>query len=60
MSKKEIEQAFKKLEELICWYEYYSSSDNPIEANRVQKDIEAQKKLVKDLKNGQIKEVSRK
>jgi hypothetical protein len=57
MSKKELEKAFKKLEELISWHEYYSGQNNPIEANKVQKEIEQQKRILKDLKNGETQEV---
>lgn len=57
MSKKELELAFKKLEELISWHEYYAGSNNPIEANKVQKEIEHQKRILKDLKNEETREV---
>lgn len=60
MSKQELELAFKKLEKLISWHEYYSSQDNPIEANKVQKEIEQQKRILKDLKNGETEEVPKK
>jgi hypothetical protein len=59
MSKKELELAFKKLEELICWHEYYSGQNNPIEANKIQKEIEKQKRILKDLKNGEAEEISK-
>jgi len=52
-NKKKIDEEFKKLEQLICWHEYYKASDNPIEANKTQKEIENQKKYIKSLKNGQ-------
>ena len=57
MSKKELELAFKKLEELISWHEYYASQNNPIEANKVQKEIEQQKRILKDLKHGETQEI---
>lgn len=53
MSKTKLDEEFVKLEKLICWHEHYKSADNPIEANKVQKEIEKQKKLIKELKNGQ-------
>jgi len=28
-NKKKIDEEFKKLEQLICWHEYYKASDNP-------------------------------
>jgi hypothetical protein len=59
MSKKELELAFKKLEELISWNEYYKSSNNPIEANKTQKEIEKHKRILKDLKNGEAEEISK-
>jgi hypothetical protein len=57
MSKKELERAFKKLEELISWHDYYSAQNNPIEANKAQKEIEQQKRILKDLKNEETREV---
>jgi hypothetical protein len=57
MSKKELEVAFKKLEQLISWHEYYSAQNNPIEANKTQKEIEEQKRILKDLKNEDIRKV---
>ncbi len=59
MSKKELELAFKKLEQLISWHEYYSAQNNPIEANKTQKEIEEQKRILKDLKNEDIRKVSK-
>lgn len=59
MSKKELEVAFKKLEQLISWHEYYSTQNNPIEANKTQKEIEEQKRILKDLKNEDIRKVSK-
>lgn len=59
MSKKELELAFKKLEELISWHEYYSAQNNPIEANKVQKEIENQKRILKDLKNEEFGKISK-
>ena len=59
MSKKELELAFKKLEQLISWHEYYSSQNNPIEANKVQKEIEEQKRILKDLKNEEFGKISK-
>jgi hypothetical protein len=59
MSKKELEVAFKKLEQLISWHEYYSAQNNPIEANKTQKEIEEQKRILKDLKNEDIRKVSK-
>ena len=52
-----LEEAFKKLEELISWHEYYAGQNNPIEANKAQKEIEHQKRILKDLKNGETQEV---
>jgi len=59
MSKKELELAFNKLEKLISWHEYYSAQNNPIEANKVQKEIEEQKRILKDLKNEESGKVSK-
>jgi hypothetical protein len=53
MTKVKLDEEFRKLEKLICWHEYYKANENPIEANKVQKEIEQQKKLIKELKNGQ-------
>jgi hypothetical protein len=49
--RKQLDAEFKKLEQLICWHEYYKSVDNPIEANKVQKEIEAQKRTLKAMRN---------
>lgn len=59
MSKKELEKAFKKLEQLISWHEYYVDQNNPIEANKAQKEIEQQKRILKDLKDEEPRKVSK-
>lgn len=55
-----LESLFKKLEELVSWHDYYNQQQNPIEANKVQKQIEQLKKTITEIKNGQIKSVSEK
>ncbi len=39
-----------KLEKLFSWFEFYTQNNNEIEANKCQKQIEAQKKHLKELK----------
>ena len=55
-----LETLFKKLEELVAWHDYYNQQQNPIEANKVQKQIEQLKKTITEIKNGQTKSVSQK
>ena len=43
-SKQVIEEEIKELQKLISWCEYYTAVNNPIEANKAQKEIEEQKK----------------
>jgi len=45
-----IETEVKKLQELICWCEYYAQCDNPFEANKAQKEIEEQKRKINELR----------
>ena len=45
-----IEAAVKKLQELICWWEYYRDNNNPVEAAKAQKQIEDQKRQIKFLR----------
>lgn len=47
----QIHHEVTKLEKLFCWFEFYSQNNNEIEANNCQKQIEAQKRLLKDLKS---------
>jgi hypothetical protein len=55
-----LETLFKKLEQLVAWNDYYHQQHNPIEANKVQKEIEQLKKTITEIKNGQTKSVSQK
>jgi hypothetical protein len=59
MKKNNLEAEFLKLEKLISWHEYYRDQNNPIEANKTQKAIEEQKRILKDLKNGETEEFSK-
>ena len=52
-----LESLFKKLEQLVAWNDYYHQQHNPIEANKVQKEIEQLKKTITEIKNGQVKGV---
>jgi hypothetical protein len=49
-SKQVIEEEIKELQKLISWCEYYSAVNNPIEANKTQKEIEEQKKKINELR----------
>jgi hypothetical protein len=45
-----IELEVKKLQELICWCEYYAQAQNPFEAQKAQKEIEEQKRKINELR----------
>lgn len=45
-----IEASVKKLQELICWWEYYRDNNNPVEVAKAQKQIEDQKRQIKFLR----------
>lgn len=49
-SKQVIEEEVKELQKLISWCEYYSAIGNPIEANKVQKEIEEQKRKINEFR----------
>ena len=49
-NKQVIEKEVNKLQKLICWCEYYTQIDNPIEANKAQKEIEEQKRKIANLR----------
>lgn len=49
-SKQVIEAEIKELQKLISWCEYYTAVNNPIEANKAQKEIEEQKKKINELR----------
>jgi hypothetical protein len=49
-SKQVIEEEIKELQKLISWCEFYSAVNNPIEANKTQKEIEEQKKKINELR----------
>lgn len=45
-----IEEEVKELQKLISWCEYYTMMNNPFEANKTQKEIEEQKRKIKQLR----------
>jgi len=45
-----IEDEIKNLQKLISWHEYYSAINNPIEANKCQREIESAKKKINGLR----------
>ena len=45
-NKQIIEDEVRELQKLISWCEYYTAIDNPIEANKAQKEIEDQKRKI--------------
>lgn len=49
-NKQMIEEEIKELQKLISWHEYYAAINNPIEANKCQKEIEQQKKKINGLR----------
>jgi hypothetical protein len=49
-NKQVIEREVKELQKLISWCEYYTAIDNPIEANKAQKEIEDQKRKIAELR----------
>lgn len=49
-NKQIIEQEVIKLQKLISWCEYYTMMENPIEANKAQKEIEDQKRKIAELR----------
>ena len=49
-SKQVIEEEIKELQKLISWCEFYSAVNNPIGANKAQKEIEEQKKKINELR----------
>jgi hypothetical protein len=49
-NKQIIEREVKELQKLISWCEYYTAIDNPIEANKAQKEIEDQKRKIAELR----------
>jgi hypothetical protein len=49
-SKQVIEEEIKELQKLISWCEYYTLVNNPIEANKAQKEIEDQKRKINELR----------
>jgi len=49
-NKQVIEREVKELQKLISWCEYYTAIDNPIEANKAQKEIEEQKRKIAELR----------
>lgn len=49
-NKQIIEREVKELQKLISWCDYYTAIDNPIEANKAQKEIEDQKRKIAELR----------
>lgn len=49
-NKQIIENEVIELQKLISWCEYYTAVENPIEANKTQKEIEEQKRKIKQLR----------
>ena len=49
-NKQIIEDEVRELQKLISWCEYYTAIDNPIEANKAQKEIEDQKRKINSLR----------
>lgn len=49
-NKQVIEEEVIKLQKLMSWWEYYTQIDNPIEANKAQKEIEEQKRRISELR----------
>ena len=49
-NKQIIEDEVRELQKLISWCEYYTAIDNPIEANKAQKEIEDQKRKISILR----------
>lgn len=49
-NKQIIEKEVVELQKLISWCEYYTAVGNPIEANKVQKEIEEQKRKIAELR----------
>lgn len=49
-SKQVIEEEIRELQKLISWCEYYTLVNNPIEANKTQKEIEDQKRKINELR----------
>lgn len=47
---KKVELQVKELQKLISWHEYYSAIENVFEANKCQKEIEAKKKEINELR----------
>jgi hypothetical protein len=49
-NKQIIEEEVIKLQKLMSWWEHYTAIDNPIEANKAQKEIEEQKRKISELR----------
>jgi len=49
-NKQIIEEEVIKLQKLMSWWEYYTTIDNQIEANKAQKEIEEQKRNISELR----------
>lgn len=49
-NKQIIEDEIKELQKLISWCDYYTAINNPFEANKAQKEIEDQKRKIKELR----------
>lgn len=49
-NKQIIEDEIKELQKLISWCDYYTAINNPFEANKAQKEIEDQKRKIKQLR----------
>lgn len=49
-NKQVIEEEIKELQKLISWCDYYVAVNNPIEANKSQKEIEEKKKKINELR----------
>jgi len=45
-----VDKEVKELQKLISWHEYYEAVNNPIEANKCQKEIESKKKEINELR----------
>lgn len=50
-NKQIIEKEVVELQKLISWCDYYTAVGNPIEANKVQKEIEDQKRKIAELRD---------
>ena len=52
-----INKEVKELEKLFGWWEFYEQTQNDEAKNKAQKQIEAQKKKIRTLKDGKTSKV---